>query len=124
MPDDSTQVLVDRDDLLAVLAAVPSWVPEGAPGDDRWTERSLNAKRRLESEVHVPRHLRYCAIPANPDERADRYRVALLTFGRHGEGCARMTQRVRLVAWYFGRVPEVACTCGFEAIQREALEAR
>ena len=40
-------VTVPRDDLLAVLAAVPGWVPEGAAGDDLWTHESLKAKERL-----------------------------------------------------------------------------
>lgn len=43
-----TAVLVDRDDLIAVLQVVPGWVPEGANGDSLWTHESLEAKRRLE----------------------------------------------------------------------------
>lgn len=40
-------VLVEADDLKAVLRVVPAWVPEGAVGDDKWTEESIAAKQRL-----------------------------------------------------------------------------
>ena len=40
-------VLVYRADVEAVLAVVPGWVPMGAHGDERWTESSLEAKKRL-----------------------------------------------------------------------------
>ena len=41
-------VTVSRVYLEAVLAAVPSWVPEGYYGDSAWSLESLEAKQRLE----------------------------------------------------------------------------
>jgi hypothetical protein len=45
MTDD--MVLVSRKDVEDVLRVVPSWVPEGAIGDNLWTPESLEAKKRL-----------------------------------------------------------------------------
>lgn len=44
-------VTVDADDLRAVLAVVPRWVPEGCAGDGDWTGDSLRAQQRLYAEL-------------------------------------------------------------------------
>jgi hypothetical protein len=72
----------------------------------------------------VPRHLRADGYAATPEERADRYRVALITFGDHLSTCSIKTQRVSLFTYYFGRVPERSCTCGFDIVRNEAYRGR
>lgn len=52
MSDDHPSLtLVRTDDLLAVLAVVPPWVPMGWHGDSQWTHESLNAKDRLLNDI-------------------------------------------------------------------------